>query len=75
MERRLRLLIDSERCQGHNRCKVLLPELITLDELGNAQPAGEGLVPSQLAEAARLAQANCPEFALRVIEEAEGARS
>lgn len=69
MERRLKLVIHAERCQGHNRCKVILPDLIELDALGNAQVAGDGTVPGRLAEGARLAAANCPEFAVVVVEE------
>ena len=63
------LVIHAERCQGHNRCKVILPDLIELDALGNAQVTGDGTVPDRLAEAARLATANCPEFAVVVVEE------
>lgn len=68
-ERALRLRIDAEKCQGHNRCKALAPELIVLDKFGNAQPAGDGLVPPGLEEKARLAKANCPEFAIDISEE------
>lgn len=68
-ERRLRLLLHGDRCQGHNRCQGLLPELIALDEIGNAQLIGDGSVPSHLQAAARLAEANCPEYALQILEE------
>jgi len=67
--KRLKLRIDAEKCQGHNRCKALAPELIVLDKFGNAQPAGDGSVPRGLEEKARLARANCPEFAVEIIEE------
>ena len=46
-----------------------LPELIALDEIGNAQLIGDGSVPSHLQAAARLAEANCPEYALQILEE------
>ncbi|MFM9941737.1 MAG: ferredoxin [Hyphomicrobiaceae bacterium] len=62
----LRLIVDGERCQGHNRCQVLLPELIDIDDHGFAHAAGDGIVPDALAEKARLAVKNCPEFALRL---------
>ena len=61
-----RLILNSERCQGHNRCHVIVPELISVDELGFAQVRGDGLIPQPLAGKARLAVRNCPEFALRV---------
>jgi ferredoxin len=65
----LRLCVDPEKCQGHNRCKALAPELIELDEVGNARAAGDGLIPEALIEKAYLAKSNCPEFAIEIIEE------
>jgi ferredoxin len=65
----LKLHIDRDKCQGHNRCKALAPELISLDRLGNASEIGDGTVPPELEEKARLAKANCPEFAVELIEE------
>jgi ferredoxin len=59
-----RLRVDATRCEGHNRCKVLAPTLFVLDELGHSQPAGDGTVPPELLEKARLAVANCPEYAV-----------
>jgi ferredoxin len=65
----LRVRVDRERCQGHARCFALAPELFELDQLGNGREIGEGAVPSQLEDKARLAQANCPELAIELIEE------
>jgi ferredoxin len=67
--KRLRLHIHADKCQGHNRCKALAPELITLDDWGNAQATGDGLVPKHLEAKALLAKSNCPEFAVEIIEE------
>ena len=64
--RRQRLTAIPDKCQGHNRCQVLAPELVTVDELGFVRIKGDGLVPPALAEKARLAVRNCPEFALRL---------
>jgi ferredoxin len=66
---RLRLRVDQEKCQGHARCKSLAPELFNLDEFGNAHEIGDGTVPAGLEDKAWLAQANCPEIAIEVIEE------
>jgi len=49
--------VDRERCQGHNRCYALAPELFDVDDLGNS-----------LEEKARLAVANCPERAISMSE-------
>jgi ferredoxin len=60
--------IDSEKCQGHNRCYALAPELFDVDDYGNAMVIGDGTVPAGLEDKARLAVANCPEFAIAVVE-------
>lgn len=65
----LRLAVDRELCQGHNRCKKLAPALFELDDYGLARVAGDGVVPAGMEEQARLAEANCPEFAVSVTEE------
>jgi ferredoxin len=67
--KRVRLKIDANKCQGHNRCKAIAPELIQLDQFGNAQPMGDGLVPDALLDKAYLAKSNCPELALEIVEE------
>ena len=63
---RLKVKVDRERCQGHTRCYAVAPELFELDDLGNAHEVGDGLVPPELEERARLAEANCPEEAVSV---------
>ena len=65
----LRVRVDSERCQGHNRCCSLAPELFEADELGNARVRGDGKVAPALEAKARLAVANCPEHAVRLANE------
>ena len=60
----LRVHVDPDKCQGHNRCKQAAPTLFVLDEYGNAREAGNGAVPPELADKARLARANCPEYAV-----------
>jgi ferredoxin len=65
----LRVRVESERCQGHNRCCSIAPELFEADELGNAHARGDGSVAPGLEAKAKLAQANCPEHAVRVTHE------
>ena len=60
--------IDSEKCQGHNRCYALAPELFDVDDYGQALVVGDGSVPAELQEKARLAVANCPEYAISIDE-------
>ena len=65
----LRVRVEAERCQGHNRCCAIAPELFEADELGNAHAKGDGVVPPALEAKARLALANCPEHAVRLTSE------
>ena len=65
----VKVKVDQEKCQGHNRCKALAPELFDLDQFGNAKEKGDGTVPAALIEKAYLAQSNCPEFAIVITEE------
>ena len=67
--KRMRVRVDSGRCQGHNRCKALAPELFELDDDGNARATGDGTVPPGVEEKAWLAKANCPETAVEVLED------
>jgi len=60
--------VDSEKCQGHNRCFALAPELFDVDDYGTAVVIGDGSVPADLEEKARLAVANCLEFAIEIEE-------
>lgn len=65
----MRVSLDSEKCQGHNRCYALAPELFDVDDYGQAVLLVDGDVPPELHEKARLAAANCPEFAIKVLED------
>ena len=64
----MRVQVDTEKCQGHNRCFSLAPESFDVDDYGYATEAGDGEVPSGLEDKARLAAANCPEFAISIEE-------
>ncbi len=65
----MKVKVDSEKCQGHNRCYVLAPGLFKVDEFGYATPRGDGTVPLELQEKARIAVENCPERAISITEE------
>jgi ferredoxin len=62
----MRLLLDNDRCQGHQMCAIAAPELFGSDEIGNAVLLVGGDVPSELEAKARRAAANCPERAITV---------
>jgi ferredoxin len=65
----LRVRIDRERCQGHARCFALAPELFELDRLGHGREIRDVVVTAELETKGRLAQANCPELAIELVEE------
>jgi ferredoxin len=64
----MRVQVDREKCQGHNRCYALAPELFDIDEYGYSTEVNDGVVPDGLEEKARLAVANCPEYAISIAE-------
>ena len=64
----MRVHVQADKCQGHNRCYSIAPELFVIDDLGNASEMGDGTVPADLEDKARLAVANCPEFAIVIAE-------
>ena len=64
----MRVIIDSDKCQGHNRCYALAPELFDVDDYGYATAANGGDVPAGMEEKANLAIANCPERAIEIVE-------
>ncbi len=64
----MRVHVDAQKCQGHSRCYALAPELFDIDDYGTAHELNDGVVPAGLEDRARLAQANCPEFAIIIQE-------
>ncbi len=60
----MRVHVDQDKCQGHNRCFAIAPELFDVDDLGQSHELNDGVVPPDQEEKARLAAANCPEFAI-----------
>jgi ferredoxin len=63
----VRVRVDDTKCQGHARCYALAPELFDVDDFGQSHVLGDGTVPPELEEKARLAIANCPEFAIEEV--------
>lgn len=64
----MRIVVDTDKCEGHNRCYAIAPELIDVDDYGYASAKGDGAVPADLEDKARLAEDNCPEFAISIEE-------
>lgn len=64
----MKVHVDPEKCQGHNRCYALAPELFDVDDLGFATERDDGTVPAGMEDKARLAASNCPEYAITIDE-------
>ncbi|MGH9093451.1 MAG: ferredoxin, partial [Acidimicrobiales bacterium] len=63
--RRVRIVLDADRCTGHGRCYSLAPELFDSDDEGHSVVLHEE-VPGGQEDAARLAANTCPESAIRL---------
>lgn len=64
----MRVRVDQEKCQGHNRCCAVAPELFDIDDEGYAHESNGGVVSAGQEQNARLAAANCPEYAITIDE-------
>ena len=63
----MKIRVDPDKCQGHARCYGLAPELFEVDDYGLSTVVGDGSVLPELEDRARLAIANCPEFAIEEV--------
>jgi ferredoxin len=61
----VKVVIDSEVCQGHARCWEICPEVFSLDEAGHGFVSSPD-VPPDFEEDVEEAAANCPERAIRL---------
>jgi len=63
----LRIVLDTERCQGHGRCYSLAPDLFDSDDLGHCVLLVDE-VPEGAEVDARSGVDNCPEQALSIVD-------
>jgi ferredoxin len=63
----MKLIVDSEACQGHTLCHMVAPQLFTLDDLDGHSSAVDSEVPAGLEGKAAEAIRTCPEQAVSVI--------
>jgi ferredoxin len=64
----MRIRVNPDKCQGHARCVGIAPELFEVDDYGLSSVTRDP-VPAELEAKAHLAIANCPEYAVEVVEE------
>jgi ferredoxin len=65
----MKVRVDTDKCQGHARCFSLVPEFFSVDDWGTSSVQGDGTVPAELESRVKLAVANCPEYAIEVLED------
>jgi ferredoxin len=65
----MKIKVEGEKCQGHNRCFVVAPDLFEVDDFGYAHETNDGVVPPEQEDKARRAVANCPERAIIIVED------
>ena len=63
----MKIHLDKSLCVGHGRCYELAEAVFTDDERGRAVLRCETVAPEQK-QAARKAEGNCPERAIRIEE-------
>ena len=51
----MRVEVNTDLCQGHNRCYALAPELFDVDDYGTAVVIGDGTGAPELEDKARRA--------------------
>jgi len=66
----MKLKVDGELCSGHARCWTISRKFFLLDGDGYNAMRGHGYleVPAEFEEAARKAEANCPEKAIEIVD-------
>jgi ferredoxin len=64
----MKMYVDPKKCQGHNRCYALAPDLFDVDDYGLSTAKPEA-VPAGSEELAHLVVANCPEDAISIVED------
>jgi ferredoxin len=65
----MKVHVDEKRCEGHGRCYALAPAVFEPDDVGDGKAIGDGTVPLEERDRARLAAANCPEQAITIDED------
>lgn len=64
----MRAYVDDSKCQGHTLCSLAAPAIFKLREEDGHSYVEDHEVPPELEEAARRAEAGCPERAI-ILEE------
>lgn len=64
----MKVIIDAALCTGHGRCYSLSPDVFDSDDVGHSVVLVES-VEGDLLRSAESAVSNCPERAIRLVDE------
>lgn len=64
----MKIHVNPDLCQGHNRCCALAPELFEVDDYGLSSALNDGIVATGMEHKARLCIDSCPEFAIEEVD-------
>ena len=64
----LRVRVDRDKCQGHNRCKAAGAGAVRARRVRQRARGRRRHGAARLEDKAYLAKSNCPEFAVEIIE-------
>ncbi len=62
----MKIIFETEKCQGHQMCAIAAPTLFGSDEFGNATVLVNGDLTDEQERLARKAASNCPERAIQI---------
>jgi ferredoxin len=65
----MKVIVDADSCKGHGICTTLCSEVFTLNDYGYAE-AIDTEIPEDLQEAVSTAKDACPEWAIKIVDEA-----
>tara|TARA_A100001037_G_scaffold299011_1_gene323762 strand:- start:4905 stop:5102 length:198 start_codon:yes stop_codon:yes gene_type:complete len=65
----MKIRIDNKLCQGLNRCRAVLPEVISGSDDGKSGVTGDGTVPPGLEDDAQDAVDGCPFKAISIVQD------
>ena len=65
----MKIEVDQDACEGHNRCFSLAAELFDVADYGTATALNGGVVAEGMEDKAHLAIANCPEHAISIVDD------
>lgn len=66
----MKVTVDADKCQGHNRCMILAEDTFEVDDMGFAHvPQHKQEVADDRRESVNTAARNCPEMAIVLTED------